>query len=670
LLEGVEQRVPEAMAHAPSSDKPARRTGQFAGYTIVGSLRGGGSGAKLYIAEPDQKKRNAGMPERVVIKSFALTEGSSLPQIIRESRALEAARQLGLVLDHDMEEHRFFYVMPFHNGEHLGIMTRQFHGESDGRGLTNPQLASVMGYTRDLLHTLTAYHKGGLWHKDVKPENIIIHDHRAHLVDLGLVTPLRSAMTLTTHGTEYFRDPEMVRQALRGVRVHQVDGAKFDIYAVGAVLYFVMENTFPAHGGLSRFKLKSPEALRWIVKRSMTDYNQRYETADEVLADLAVVMSADDPFAVKPASLPSMSGGMSTIEEAQDEVAQVYQAATPHPKPQAPVAPVAPVADFAPVAGVGPTMAAAATPVANPVPRVTNWWTGAYTVDDSNAASPEAHGFAAEAEEMRKEARTVRQEGIEMRQEVAQMAQQVRMGAMSARKAAREQIKAARNRAKEIRQRARNHRRAAYAPSQKPSPFLGFLVLGVLVVGGLLSVVMVSEQNDRPSQSIMITGMDGNILELNGMGLEDLEAVIADLESEFSNFDVTHASTDLPLLLVNDHPAKINPKVEENINEMVDAYVQRGWEISVNEDAEVQIRRELPIGAYDTKIIMSNKLQAILKEFGLAGVLWITSRPGEGETHERIADHLLLSHEVVEAANGDWDDWCDDKDEEENHEED
>jgi hypothetical protein len=35
-------------------------------------------------------------------------------------------------------------------------------------------------------------------------------------VDFGLITPLRSAMTLTTHGTEYFRDPEMVRMALQG----------------------------------------------------------------------------------------------------------------------------------------------------------------------------------------------------------------------------------------------------------------------------------------------------------------------------------------------------------------------------------------------------------------------------------------------------------------------
>ncbi len=324
LLEGLEERVNEAVVAAPTSDKPRRRAGSFDGYTIVGSLPGGGSGAKLYIAEPDARRlrNNSEMPERVVIKSFVLTEGSSLPQILRESRALEAAKKLGLVLEHGMDEQRFFYVMPYHHGDHLGIVTRQLHGRSDRAGLDQQQLGSTLGYMEDLLQTLSRYHEGGLWHKDVKPDNIIIHSGQAHLVDLGLVTPLRSAMTLTTHGTEYFRDPEMVRMALRGVKVHQVDGGKFDIYAAGAVLYFVIENTFPAHGGLSSFSKRSPESVRWIVRRALADYNKRYETSALMLADLRTVAAAPDIWAVKPAHLPSMRGSEAVaVEEPRAEPA-------------------------------------------------------------------------------------------------------------------------------------------------------------------------------------------------------------------------------------------------------------------------------------------------------------------------------------------------------------
>ncbi len=315
LVDGIEKRIPQAMAAAPGADRPSKsRAGQFDGYTIVGSLPGGGSGGKLYIANPDAI-RLAGFARQgqtdvrqVVIKTFSLNDGSSLPQIVRESRALEAAKKLGLVLDHELTDERFFYVMKYVPGESLGLVTQRLHALAGGGGLENGQLRQAMGYTADLLHTLDQYHRGGLWHKDVKPDNIIVDGRSAHLVDFGLVTPLRSGMTLTTHGTEYFRDPEMVRMALKGVKVHQVDGAKFDVFAAGAVLFSMVENSFPAHGGLSQISKRCPEAVRWIVRRAMTEYDRRYASSAAMLADLEVVRAAPDPFGVRPADLPSMRG--------------------------------------------------------------------------------------------------------------------------------------------------------------------------------------------------------------------------------------------------------------------------------------------------------------------------------------------------------------------------
>jgi serine/threonine protein kinase len=315
LTEGLEKRVPAAIAHAPGPTAPSGRQTQFEGYTIVGSLPGGGSGAKLYIADPSAKKIAAlareGQREvaRVVIKSFSLGEGSTLAQIVRENRALPAAKRLGLILEHELTEEKFYYVTRYVPGESLVLTTQRLHAISgvgtEGLG-DGARLKEAIEYASDILRTLSRYHSGGLWHKDVKPDNIIVHDGKAELVDFGLVTPLRSSMTLTTHGTEYFRDPEMVRMALRGVRVHEVDGAKFDIYAAGAVLYSMIENSFPAHGGLSRISKNCPEALRWVVRRAMTDYDKRYETAAMMLADVETVAVAPDPFALRPAELPSV----------------------------------------------------------------------------------------------------------------------------------------------------------------------------------------------------------------------------------------------------------------------------------------------------------------------------------------------------------------------------
>jgi hypothetical protein len=416
LTEGLERRLPAAVAAAPTADKPARlgggalpggakggRSGQFEGYTIIGSLPGGGSGGKLYIAEADEIKQATfaraghGDIRQVVIKTFSLQDGSSLPQIVRESRALDAAKRLGLVLDHELGDERFFYVMRYVPGDSLALVTQRLHAtsdQSDGEGLDKRNLTKALGYASDLLSTLDVYHRGGLWHKDVKPDNIIVDHQSAHLVDFGLVTPLRSAMTLTTHGTEYFRDPELVRMALKGVKVHQVDGAKFDVYAAGAVLFSMIENSFPAHGGLSQISRRCPEALRWIVRRAMTDYDKRYTSAAAMMADLAVVRNASDPFALRPADLPSVRAA--GAEDELDDVAmpirpaaQVVGVGAGSDEPR--IAPVMGVPGFGPAAAGAPAAAAAAmaVPIAAqgrgdrspPRIRVHNWWSGGYVVD-------------------------------------------------------------------------------------------------------------------------------------------------------------------------------------------------------------------------------------------------------------------------------------------------
>ncbi len=404
-LEGVEQRLPQAMAQAPGADRPSRRAGLFEGYNIVGSLPAGGSGGRLYIAEPSKEHRDritklvGACPDRVVIKSFAIADGSSLPQIVRESRALESAKQIGLVLEHQLTAERFYYVMPYVAGDSLGQVVRNLHGQTGDEGLGDPQLAEVLGYMSDLLRTLDTYHRSGFWHKDIKPDNILVQNGRAEVVDFGLITPLRSAMTLTTHGTEYFRDPEMVRMALRGVKVHEVDGVKFDLYAAGAVLYYALENTFPMHGGLSSISKRCPDSVKWIVRRAMTDYNHRYESSGLMLADIECVRRSSDLFAVKMADLPSMRAG------SQEPLVQPAAS----PMPWAPAAAIgaaaigaigaaaaaAPPAAAAAVgaggaalgaganvigAGVGAVGNAAASLLGRNKPRlqVLNWWTGAY----------------------------------------------------------------------------------------------------------------------------------------------------------------------------------------------------------------------------------------------------------------------------------------------------
>ncbi|HIK60917.1 MAG TPA: hypothetical protein EYF98_09540 [Planctomycetes bacterium] len=323
FAQDLERRVPELIRNPLSSSNPAHRHEEFPGYRIVGTIPAGGSGAKLYLAVPKEDTTRrwaaAGLanPGQVVIKSFTLEQGSTVPQIVRESKALEAARRLGRVLDHHLEDTSFWYAMPFVPGENLDVVMHGMHARCGEEGLDHQAMARVMGYARDMLATLHEFHSGGLWHKDIKPSNLIVSSDRVHLVDLGLVTPLASAMTLTTHGTEYYRDPELVRMAMKGARVHEVNGAKFDLYSAGAVLYSMIEGGFPAQGSLSPISRRCPEGLAWIVRRAMADVNRRYESAQQMAADLDVLLAATDPYSVKPAALPSMGDGETPLSEVQ-----------------------------------------------------------------------------------------------------------------------------------------------------------------------------------------------------------------------------------------------------------------------------------------------------------------------------------------------------------------
>ncbi|MCB9836600.1 MAG: hypothetical protein H6808_07765 [Phycisphaera sp.] len=583
VIDGFEKRLPEVVAAAPGRDKPKGRKNQFDGYTIVGSLAGGGSGARLYIAEPDDLKlaaferRGIADAQQVVIKAFHLNEGSSLPQIIRESRALDAAKRLGLVLEHDLTEERFYYVMRYVPGDQLTLVAQRAHADSGAHGLNDKQLRKLLGHGRDLFSTLSLYHSGGLWHKDVKPDNVVVDETGAHLVDLGLITPLRSAMTLTTHGTEYFRDPELVRMALRGVKVNEVDGAKFDIYAAAAVLYSMIENSFPAHGGLSQITRRCPESVRWIIRRGMTEYDKRYGSMKEMLADLDFVLASNDPFAVKPAELPSMKGGhVESAEPVLDEneafLASVAAARAAHPGPAALHSPVPPKPEPHTHLGSRPRL------------QVTGWWSGKYRVDEQGAGK------------------------MDQMAEVAQAVMPPPPPARSVSQHARarnasEQLKSARARAKERRtramQRASAHRSRLRGRSRSGLNHGAAVAVGVCV--GLVSIPVTLAL--LPASGSSTTANSGNKASVN-IGNDAVSLTVGDKNISAEKTPVSYAE------LYDDRGRAVvlsmfSPPVEAGmkarIEDSLEALRQIGFEIVEDLDVQAELRKQRELAPSDPK---------------------------------------------------------------------
>ena len=158
---------------------------------------------------------------------------------------------------------------------------------------------------REALHFITQIIKGlshahsrGIVHRDIKPQNImVLRDGSVRVADFGIASLSNSANTMTQEalGSVHYISPEQAK----GNR----PDARSDIYSAGVVLYEMLTNRLPFEGDnavsvaiqhLNSVPLSPrdinpevPEALEKICMKAMaSDIERRYQSADEMLADL------------------------------------------------------------------------------------------------------------------------------------------------------------------------------------------------------------------------------------------------------------------------------------------------------------------------------------------------------------------------------------------------
>lgn len=189
-----------------------------------------------FIPEDENTLRH---DETVAHRSFTLPRRKVVEQFQVEINLLKT-------LDHDqlprlidsfsINDQDYYYVMTLIEGQNLAEVVKENHGP-----LSEEVVRDWLG---QILSILKYCHSLGVIHRDVKPENLLLgKDGRIYLIDFGIAREFDSQVSSTTTVgarafTPYYSPPEQ-RPGGSGTDV------RTDIYAVGAVLYFLITGLPP-----------------------------------------------------------------------------------------------------------------------------------------------------------------------------------------------------------------------------------------------------------------------------------------------------------------------------------------------------------------------------------------------------------------------------------------
>ena len=190
-------------------------------------------------------------------------------RVRREALALAKVDHPAIVSVHDLifEGPDPWIVMAYVRGRSLDLIIKDEQPLDERR---------VAGIGLAALHGLVACHEQRVYHRDVKPANIVLSDNGAvHLVDFGIARIVgKNQLTVDTNviGTPEFLAPELLTD-------HQA-GPATDLWALGVTLYYALE-------GRSPFRAETlPATIAAILSKNLAEPRTRGEVADLVLTML------------------------------------------------------------------------------------------------------------------------------------------------------------------------------------------------------------------------------------------------------------------------------------------------------------------------------------------------------------------------------------------------
>ena len=270
-------------------------------YRIVTLLGQGGMGA-VYRAWDTRLNIPVAVKELVPQPGLAAPMLNRLrQQFIQEAQTLARLDHPHLVnvSDYFEEEGKSYLVMKYVEGESLAERIKR-PGALDE--------TQVLTWARQLLAALAYYHKQGVLHRDIKPQNVIITpDGEAVLVDFGLVklwdpNDPRTRTAIRGAGTPEYAPPEQYSTHTGHTE------PRSDIYSLGATLYHALAGQAPPSvtdrmAFPERFKTpreldeRVSAQIDQVIQRAMAlPQGARWSTAEE----MAKALDAETEAALAP----------------------------------------------------------------------------------------------------------------------------------------------------------------------------------------------------------------------------------------------------------------------------------------------------------------------------------------------------------------------------------
>ncbi len=232
----------------PSDDYPSEL---LAGrYRVIEKLGQGGMGL-VYLAEDVE------IGERVAVKMIPPSLAGNRTTLHNLRREVALAHKLAhdnIVRIYDLhgEGHEKFITMEYVAGRTLDHLIAD--RLEQGQVMT---LEEALPMARQVAAALDYAHGQGIFHRDIKPTNIMVGPNgRVKVLDFGIAREMKDSYTRLTGNETSGTLPYMSPQQLMGDK----PDARMDIYSLGCVLYECLAGHPPFYTGDIREQIKSRKA--------------------------------------------------------------------------------------------------------------------------------------------------------------------------------------------------------------------------------------------------------------------------------------------------------------------------------------------------------------------------------------------------------------------------